>query len=455
MSLRVRLGVDGAIAYTFLARAMGIVGSAGTVLLIARSLSPVEQGFYYTLLSLVSLQLVFELGFSFVLQQMAAHECVHLELNTDGTIHGDASAHARLASILQMSMRWYSLAAVAMVVVLAPLGFLFFAAHKSESIAWQMPWFCAVVASAAGLWATPLYSFLEGCGEVRTVAAMRFRQSAAAALMAWGALLLHHGLYAPALVIVGQTGMGLLFVAMHGRLLGKLLGYPVHDGRVRWRSEVWPFQWRIAVSWLCTYFTAQVFVPILFWRRGAIEAGQMGMSLSITGYMIVLVLAWTSTKATPFGRLIARREFGALDKLFQRALGQSLIVFALIAVMSVAAVAGLAVVVPSLAHRMVPLPVFVLLVFAAAANCVVQSLATLLRAFKNEPFLFQSLLVAALTLGLATLTAERWGAMGAAASYLLATGGIALPSALSIYRRIRRTYLAAGGPMLVPHREAA
>jgi hypothetical protein len=455
MTLRARLGLDGAIAYTFLARAMGIVGSTGTVLLIAHSLSPVEQGFYYTLLSLVSLQLVFELGFSFVLQQMAAHECVHLELREDGSVHGDATAHARLASILQITLRWYTLAALVMVVVLAPLGFLFFQAHKGETIHWQAPWFFAVSASALGLWATPLYSFLEGCGEVRAVAAMRFRQSVAAALMAWGALLLHHGLYAPALVIVGQTGAGLFFVAMRRKFITGLLGHSSAPGRVHWMREIWPFQWRIAVSWMCTYFTAQVFVPILFWRRGAVEAGQMGMSLSITGYMIVLVLAWTSTKATPFGRLIARGEFDALDKLFQRTLGQSLIVFALIAALALGSVAGLAVFAPSLAHRMVSLSVFALLVFAACANCVVQSLATLLRAFKSEPFLIQSLVVAALTLGLALLSAERWGVLGVSLSYLLATGGVALPSAFKIYQRMRRTYLTRGSHVLIPHGEPA
>jgi O-antigen/teichoic acid export membrane protein len=181
----------------------------------------------------------------------------------------------------------------------------------------------------------------------------------------------------------------------------------------------------------------------------------MGMSLSITGYMIVLVLAWTSTKATPFGRLIARREYDALDKLFQRTLGQSLIVFALIAVIAISAVAALAIFAPSLAHRMVPLNIFVLMVVAACANCVVQSVAIMLRAFKSEPFLVQSLLVAALTLGMATLAAGRWGAMGAAASYLIATGGVALPSAFRIYQRMRRTYLKVGSRVLVPHGEPA
>ncbi len=85
-----------------------IVGSTGTVLLIVHSLSPEEQGYYYTLLSLVSLQIVFELGFCFVIQQLAAHECVHLELHPDGKVTGDPIARARLAAALQLSVRWYT-----------------------------------------------------------------------------------------------------------------------------------------------------------------------------------------------------------------------------------------------------------------------------------------------------------------------------------------------------------
>ncbi|MGB6721282.1 MAG: hypothetical protein WBE72_10835, partial [Terracidiphilus sp.] len=112
------LGMDGAVAYTFLARSVSIAGSTGTVLLIVRFLSPVEQGYYYTLLSLVSLQLVFELGFSFVIQQMAAHECAHLDLSPDGRAAGDPVAHARLASTLQLSLRWYTAAAAAMCLLL-------------------------------------------------------------------------------------------------------------------------------------------------------------------------------------------------------------------------------------------------------------------------------------------------------------------------------------------------
>ena len=114
MSAGRALGLDRAIAYSVAARLVAIVGSTGTVLLIVRFLSPVEQGYYYTLLSLVSLQMVFEMGFSFVIQQLTAHECAHLTIMPDGSVHGDGVPHARLASTLQLSLRWYTVAALAM-----------------------------------------------------------------------------------------------------------------------------------------------------------------------------------------------------------------------------------------------------------------------------------------------------------------------------------------------------
>jgi ABC-type multidrug transport system fused ATPase/permease subunit len=438
------LGLDGATAYTFVARLVSIAGSTGTVLLIMRFLTPIEQGYYYTLLSLVSLQMVFEMGFSFVIQQLAAHECIHLELHADGSVSGDETAHARLASALQLSLRWYTVAAVAMGLILAPLGAFFFSRHAATGtvpVVWQGPWLAAVGASMVGLWSTPFYSFIEGCGQVRAVAAMRFGQACSTAACAWAPMLIGRGLYSPAMAIVGYAGAGLLFVATRRRLLKGLLRHPSGDAGICWNREVWPFQWRIAVSWMCSYFTVQVFIPIVFALRGAVEAGQIGMSLSITGYMTVLALAWTSTKTTPFGRMIARREYRGLDCLFQRALRQSLTVFAMMALSSCGVVAVLPAVAPRLASRMVAPQLFAVLVMAAGANCAVQSLATLLRSFKSEPFLVQSLAVASLTLVFAGATAGRWGNVGAALSYLFATAVIGLPFAWVIFVRARRIYL--------------
>jgi hypothetical protein len=325
------------------------------------------------------------------------------------------------------------------------MGWISFSRHAepaSSLVAWQGPWFAAVAASMAGLWCVPFYSFVEGCGEVRAVAAMRMRQAVAASALAWMALLLHHGLYAPAFAIAGYVGVGLFFLASRRSLLAGLLNHQARESAIHWSREVWPFQWRIAVSWMCSYFTVQVFIPVLFALRGPVDAGQMGMSLSVTGYMTILALAWSSTKATPFGRMIARREFLGLDRLFQRTLVQSIAAFVVIALAACWLCALLPALAPRLAARMVSPQLFAVLVVAAGANCIVQSLAMLLRSFKNEPFLAQSLVVALLTLLLAALTAPRWGNTGAAFSYLVATAIIGLPFAWGIFARARRGYLA-------------
>jgi hypothetical protein len=442
MSLK-KLGMDGAVAYTFSARLVNILGSTGTVLLIVRFLNPVEQGYYYTLLSLVSLQMVFELGFSFVIQQLAAHECVHLQFKPNGIVEGEARAHARLASVLRLSVRWYTVAGIAMTLVLGPLGFIFFAHHSGSGTEpqWHGPWFSAVAASSVGLWCMPFYAFLEGCGLIRQVAGMRLRQSTVASLLAWAGMLLHHGLYSPTLVILGQVCVGLLFLLQHRALLAALLRHANTDHPVRWGTEVWPFQWRIAVSWLCSYFTAFVLIPIVFALRGASEAGQIGMSLSITGFMVSLALPWTSTKMTPFGRLVAKRAFYELDRLFLKTMAQSMLVFAVIGICACAGAASLPFTFPRIATRMVAPRLFAALVLAAGINCAVQNMATLLRCFKREPFLWQSLAVSAMTVLLVSLSAPRWGNVGVVTAYLGVSAGIGLPMAAMIFLSRRRAYL--------------
>jgi hypothetical protein len=445
MKARSALGLDAPVSFAFMARAVSIAGSTGTVLLIVRFLSSTEQGYYYTLLSLVALQSVFEMGFSFVIQQLAAHECIHLQLHPNGSIEGDAVAHARLASALKVTIRWYTAAALLMGLIIAPLGLMFFT-RQSEAemarIAWHGPWLLAIAASMAGLWSMPLYAFLEGCGEVRAVAALRLRQSVIAVALGWTSMLLHHGLYSPALIIIGQLVTGWFFLAGRRSFIMGLLAHPVHERVIRWRTDVWPFQWRIAVSWTCSYFGAQIFIPILFAARGPVEAGKMGMSLSVTGYITVLALTWTTTKATPFGCMVARREFDALDRSFQRSFAQSLAAFAAIALSAITVALLIPAFAPSMAARMLSPGLFVLLVLGAGANCATQNMATLLRSFKREPFMFQSVAVALFTIALAVIAAPRWGSTATVFIYLAGAAGIALPSAWLVFVRARHRYLA-------------
>ena len=439
LSLKNFLGLDRAVAYTVLARCVTILGSTGTVLLIIHFMSPIEQGYYYALLSLVSLQAIFELGFSFVIQQLAAHESVHVTFLADGRVIGSPEAQSRLASILHLLVRWYSRAAVILLLILVPGGWLFFLyRHAADHVAWELPWTLAGIACAASFALAPFYSFLDGCGQVRQVAELRFGEGLAALVCAWGTMIAHKGLFSPFMVITGQSIVGMIFLWRRRGLFVHLYRYRCTESAVSWKKEVFPFQWKIAVSWMCAYFTAQIFIPLLFNLRSAVEAGQMGMSLSITGYMSVLLLAWISTKATPFGQMIARKDFATLDHLFFRTFRQSAILLLLLAFAAQGTMLAIQSFYPKLAARLVSPAVFALLLLTMMSSFAVQSFAIYLRSFKREPFLMLYIATAVLSVSTVLLTARRWGCMGVAISYASCTGCLGLVLSILIFQRQRR-----------------
>jgi hypothetical protein len=436
------VGMDRAILYTVLGRAWAAVAGLITIGLIARCMTPSEQGYYYTFSSLVALQIFFELGFSFVILQLAAHERAHLEIPKSGSIVGDAVAYSRLASVLQKAVRWYGAGALLMAAVLMPTGFHFFVVNRQAGtpVSWQLPWIATVSAATVIFPMDPLFSFLEGCGRIADVARMRMTQAMAGSLMAWIALSLRHGLFAPAMILSGQALAGGWFLFSQRKLLLPLFFHNTSGGAVSWRNEIWPFQWKIAISWLCGYFIFQIFNPVLFAYRGAAEAGQMGMSIIVASTLGTVALAWMNTKASPFGVLIARGEYEALDHVFFRALRQSTLLLAGGAVILLAGLMFVSERFPHLAVRLLPIPSFAVLLATILCNHVLVSEAIYLRAHKREPFLAVSIAISLLTTGSTLLLAKHWGASGVTLGYFCSCGLFGLCFGTIVFRTKRREW---------------
>ena len=445
--LKRSLGLDRAIAFTVMARFWSATAGVVTVLLIARFLTAQEQGYYYTFASLVALQIVFELGFSFVVLQLAAHEGAHLTFLPDGRVEGSLVSHARLASVLQKSIRWYSVAAVLMAAALIPAGLYFFSTHQQANAqtSWKLPWCLLVIFASITFQIDPLFSFLEGCGSITQVARMRLGQAVLGSLLAWVVMIGHHGLFSPAMMILGQATMGMifLFTMPRRRLLKNLFFFPVGEHFVGWRREIWPFQWRIATSWLCGYFIYQLFNPVLFAYQGPVAAGRMGMSLSITASLGAMAVAWMNTKASPFGNLVAHSDIKGLNRLFFRTLWQSTVLLAGGACVLFSALIVINHIFPKFARRVLTPWAFGLLLLTTIMNHIVFGEALYLRAHKREPFMIQALMVAAL-LGATTFLLGKYLGVDAVIVGYFAIGGIfSLISGTYIFITKRREWHAS------------
>ena len=418
-----RVGVDRAVGLSLVGNGWNALSGIVTLLLLTHFLSLIQQGFYYTFAGFLSAIMLFELGLTYVILQFASHERAKLEWTPARTLAGDAQAKGRLAAMLHLSLGWYGIITLFIVATVLPAGLVFFGRHTppDSPVIWRMPWVWITLVSAGTMALSPLLAVLEGCGLVTEVAGLRTVQNISSSLMLWLALLLHWGLYAAP---ISGTTMLLCSVGWVGSryrpFLRDLLSreaYHVKD--FRWRTEVWPFQWRIALSSASGYFIFQLFTPVLFATRGAVAAGQMGLSLTITGVIATLALAWLSTKAPRFGTLIAQKEWIQLDNLFFPALRRSWIVAAL-------GIAGFWLV-AWFAHRegypishrvLAPLPLG-LLALTIVVNHAVNAEAIYLRAHKQEPFLGLSLAIAFFVCLGNFLLVKPYGPLGMMANYLL------------------------------------
>ena len=100
-------GFDESVAYLFIRHGWRTVSVPITLFLVTTYFTKDFQGYYFTFMSLVSLQVLIEIGFGTVLIQFVSHEWAHLKLSNAGEIIGDRSAASRLSSLNKMAWRWY------------------------------------------------------------------------------------------------------------------------------------------------------------------------------------------------------------------------------------------------------------------------------------------------------------------------------------------------------------
>lgn len=267
-----------------------------TALLVTHFLSAGEQGYYYTIGSLLSGYVLLDLGLSGLLVQLSARMFSGLDLGHDGRLGPVGEKRSACLAMLAWSRRWYARTSF-LVLLLIPLGFLYFSFARTghEEINWQWPWIFAVIAVALSMSVYSSLSIIEGAGRVAEVYWVRFVHYTLGAILAWVLIAGGNGLYAPAmpaLAIAATTTVWFRF-----RYRGLLEGGGTSHGFL-WRHEVWPLQKQVALSWIAGYAFLNAPILIVFYYRDAVSAGQLGLTVVIANVLGSLCASWL-TAAVP------------------------------------------------------------------------------------------------------------------------------------------------------------
>ena len=405
MSLRTfitqKLGVDKAIFFTLLSRGLQISTALFTVFFIAKNLSPEEQGFYYTFGSIVALQVFFELGLTSIITQFVAHEASHLKLNSEFKMEGEALYRSRLSSLLKFCTKWYLIIAFLVFVALGTLGSIFFTKYSVEhkDIEWFLPFFLLAIGTAFNLLLSPITAFLEGLGKVKEVAQLRFVQQIIHPIVVWGGLSIGGKLFvsgADAFIRVFVVAI-ILIKSPFFKIL-KNIWMDSGIEKVLYMKEIFPYQWRIALSWVSGYFIFQLFNPVLFATEGAKVAGQMGMTLTALNGVQSLTQSWINTKVPKMSGLIAQKDYKNLDSLFAKTMKQMLLIGTLailcfIAVIYLIQSQGITFLGMDIGNRFLPIIPLSLMAWSSWTMVPISPWATYLRCHKKEPLLLNSVVM--------------------------------------------------------------
>lgn len=414
------IDLDRAVLWGLSGKTLAGLSGPVTAVLIAYNFSPELQGYHYTFLSLLTLQLFVELGLPGVITTFASHEWSQLAWNNRGRIEGDPDALSRLSSLVSFGFRWFLAAAAILILLLAAGGYAFLSASPSPEpqVAWQGPWIGLCFATGISVMLVPAWAILQGCGQIEHVYFFRLLETALRALVMWIAILMGVGLWAVVIASCAALLWALGFLWSRYRQFFLPLRHVRALKPFDWRHDILPLQWRFALSWLIGSLMFLLFTPALFYFQGPVIAGQMGMTWVLVGGVSALAGTWLQVKAPEFGALIAQRRFQELDRLARKAGVTSFAAACVAGTLLLAVIAGLDRYAPELRGRLLPMLPIVVLIAAEVLHQISIAQSTYLRAFKREPFMMISI-VSGLTVAVSTIIFAKYlGATGIAIAYL-------------------------------------
>jgi O-antigen/teichoic acid export membrane protein len=434
------VGIDKAVLFTISSRGVQAGGALFSIFLVSIYLTKAEQGYYFTFGSVLAIQVFFELGLSSIIAQYVAHEVAHVSWDSSTEISGSVDRLSRLSSLLHFFIKWFAVSSVLLFFILLSLGIIFFTkfGKLSDNVSWLYPWIVITFSTSCLLFMSPFMYFLEGLGKVKEVAKIRLLQQALQILIL--VLSLTGGLRLFSSPLANLLSMIVLPTYLYfskNKTILENIWKKLSVERVNYRKEIFPMQWRIALSWSSGYFMYQLFNPIIFAHDGPVAAGQMGITLAVLNGILTIALSWINTKIPLYSTLIARNQFSTLDSIFYKTLKQVAVISLLMIGAYVSVVYYLQSTQNSFGSRFLEFIPLLMLSLTTYANLYISSLAIYLRCHKEEPLLQYSLVMAILTGSSTVILGYYYGVIGITAGYSFLTLFVGLVWATIVFNKKR------------------
>lgn len=403
-----------------------------TAVLVVMLLTPSGQGLYYTLGSLVASLALFEFG-----SATATAQLLGSGIRERGRCPRSSSGGNDRMAVYDVGLRWNRASTVVFVATMGLGGAWLLRSSATADHTVLLPWFSLLIVSAAQSLLAPRFALLQANQQLALYWLNRVAFHWAYTVTLWSSLLAGLQLWS----LAGASSIGLvwslLFLFWSRRFL--TVGPRGNIGRSglwrTFRQRVWPLQWRLGLSWFSVTFALAWLTPITMHHDGALDAGRMGLTVTLSLVIFAFGTNWLAPDEPRFARLVASGDELSFRVEFTRRYW--------LALASAAAIAGTAVTFIALARRwyppfedriLAPFDATVLLV-GVLTVVAVRNLGSYCRAHCVDPTAIPLALGSAFALAAAALLGTKgtlWVTMG----YSLGMTGLALPCSLLRFKKL-------------------
>jgi len=405
------------------------------IVLVPLFLDKTEQGYWFSFMSLSALMIIVDSGFSMIILQFAAHEFAFLHFNSVGKIEGDEHYLKRLGSFYFFCLKWSAGAAAVALPLIAGVGILVMSSRPAETD-WMTPWLLYVVGSTFTFINSSQLYFFEGCDSVPKTQKIRAIVNIVMITVLCISLLSGLKLYSLTTSVLASSLMGFVLIRRgFGPTISSL--YANAKGFSHsWIKEFLPLLGRYSLSWASGYLIFQMYTPLMFHFYGPVEAGKMGISITLWTGVLTLSNVWLYVATPKMNIHISQKKWFELDQIFFKSLAFSAITF----------ITGMVIVFLffeifrghlALVDRFLSPVSMLLLAGGWGLQLIVNGLAIYLRAHKEEPLVVPSVITAGYVI-ITTYLAARYLSpdyffLGFFSSYLWG-----LPLIISIFKEKRK-----------------
>lgn len=392
-----------------------------TLYLVTRFLNPDEQGYYYTITTLVGVLLAVDLGLTNILVPFAAKH-----------VPSGAENGAAFYGIGRYAAKWFFITGLC-VIPIVPLGSLFLGLHDAEPHGVTFVWSLVAIATVANYIISPFVLLLEGSGKVREVYGNRLAIGIFSSLVMWSVFIFGGGLLAAAMPpLVGFVYTGLWLFTAHYELLKKIVCK--QKAEAGWGAIVWPLQWRTGANVFAGYLLVFAYTPMVFLLFGPKEAGQMGLTMATVNTIFVLSISGLVSKFPQLARHVSDGKRELVAEIFKQEMKKSAWLYAALSMGLVSCLILLSN--HPIAGRFLDLSQTVCVLLAMFFYMKASAFGYLMRAYLVDYALKLNLVSLGAVLLLGALTSFVLGLWGVPLSMIIVFSMVLAPSMSSLVRRL-------------------